>query len=596
MIRFLCPHCNKRCKVPADAAGRQAMCPKCGNSLMVPNQGVPVELPPLEVSKWLGKAPPVQAPRREKECVSCGKLVAEGAKACKHCGNNPDENVSHVMAKPSFPPCPQPLASYQQEMPAAAYIDSSDAVPKRDVGEHLDRESEFHRPGVLIQTRKHSGLGIAAFLIALLIGGLDLIVAIISATAMVGRTQVEAQAIGTAGGIALLFLHYLSLPLCVLGAGLGLVALIAHRNRNNLFSWIGLCGNGLVIVSILAMHVFDAIERTYALHQQEERIRLQAKALRLEEEARYREEEARRKVVEAHQKELDKARGKELALQRALNEHIAQAKHALNANHVDAAQKEIALAEKYTANDVRITELKTELNFRRLVNDGDEFLAKEAFEKSLASFQAALKVRPKEATVQNTASAIIQIQKANLHLQHAKQFLRDEKLEDACEKGKQAANSVLAFANEAGNDKRFQATVRNLTNGTVRGLLDISQSLRTASQADMESGGIALSDEKFSAAIKEFDRAGNRLATAKTFLVILNGNLFSADSAEIGKVARELETEIAAVDLNRKAVEGRILLQAGKGFLKEGREHVDGAVKECTAPLKLDHQKGFLKA
>ena len=37
MIRFLCPNCNKRCKVRADAGGRRAKCPRCGARLIVPS-------------------------------------------------------------------------------------------------------------------------------------------------------------------------------------------------------------------------------------------------------------------------------------------------------------------------------------------------------------------------------------------------------------------------------------------------------------------------------------------------------------------------------------------------------------------------------
>jgi hypothetical protein len=40
----------------------------------------------------------------------------------------------------------------------------------------------------------------------------------------------------------------MNIPLCLVGIGLALVALIAHRDRNNLFSWIGLFVNSAVII------------------------------------------------------------------------------------------------------------------------------------------------------------------------------------------------------------------------------------------------------------------------------------------------------------------------------------------------------------
>ena len=39
MIHLLCPHCKKRCKVSADAAGKRAKCPGCGVTFQIPFPG-----------------------------------------------------------------------------------------------------------------------------------------------------------------------------------------------------------------------------------------------------------------------------------------------------------------------------------------------------------------------------------------------------------------------------------------------------------------------------------------------------------------------------------------------------------------------------
>src|SRR5262249_24544801 len=102
----------------------------------------------------------------------------------------------------------------------------------------------------------HSGLGMASFVIALLVGGLDVILAVAIATG-IARSQTRAglqnEVLG--GGMAMYCLNCMSVPLCLVGVGLAIVGLVAHRDRNHLFTWIGLLGNGVVILGVLGLFV-----------------------------------------------------------------------------------------------------------------------------------------------------------------------------------------------------------------------------------------------------------------------------------------------------------------------------------------------------
>ena len=51
----------------------------------------------------------------------------------------------------------------------------------------------------------------------------------------------------------------MSVPVCLVGVGLAVVALVAHRDRNQLFSWIGLIGNGVVILGVLGVFMLGAM-------------------------------------------------------------------------------------------------------------------------------------------------------------------------------------------------------------------------------------------------------------------------------------------------------------------------------------------------
>jgi hypothetical protein len=53
--------------------------------------------------------------------------------------------------------------------------------------------------------------------------------------------------------------NIMSVPLCLVGIGLALVALIAHKGCNQLFSWIGLFGNAVVIMGVLGVYVHSQL-------------------------------------------------------------------------------------------------------------------------------------------------------------------------------------------------------------------------------------------------------------------------------------------------------------------------------------------------
>jgi hypothetical protein len=129
--------------------------------------------------------------------------------------------------------------------------------PQRDLPNIRDNVPHYST------AQKYSGLGISSFLIALLVGGLDVILALVIAVNVArssGRSNVDHlkfQLVG--GGLSMYCLNCMSLPLCLVGFGLGMVGLITQRDRNNLFSWIGLLGNGIVILGVVGLYVLSML-------------------------------------------------------------------------------------------------------------------------------------------------------------------------------------------------------------------------------------------------------------------------------------------------------------------------------------------------
>jgi len=70
-----------------------------------------------------------------------------------------------------------------------------------------------------------------------------------------------------AGGMAMFCMNFMSVPICLVGAGLGFVGLVAYRDRNHVFTWIGLLGNlsfelvrRRLKIDALLLHLFDRSE------------------------------------------------------------------------------------------------------------------------------------------------------------------------------------------------------------------------------------------------------------------------------------------------------------------------------------------------
>src|ERR1017187_2846705 len=174
---------------PDSAGGKKAICPKCGQKILIPT-------------------PPAPALFRANK-TTLGKLE-EGVAAS---------------------PIP-PLATLAPPARAAPQF-GVDLV-------QFELPQPAPQPSHAPQT--HSGLGIASFLIALLVGGMDVILIFVIAVNMATvrgqplREGLVAQASG--GGLSLYCLNCRRSPLCVVGVGLGSGVGNAHKERKHRLAWI----------------------------------------------------------------------------------------------------------------------------------------------------------------------------------------------------------------------------------------------------------------------------------------------------------------------------------------------------------------------
>lgn len=210
ILRFSCPTCAFVMKCPRLSAGQKVACINCGQRVLIPAPK------PKPVNK-----------------TTLGKL--EGSE-------------SAATAPPEAPEAPIPI---WPEEPSRDEPGQSEDDP--------DEESQ----------QTHSGLGIASFLIAVLVGGMEIILIFIIAIGMASvprgdgheiRDDIALRAVG--GGVSLVCLNCASVPFALVGLGLGVVALIAHRGRNrrnHLFTWVGTIANGVVILAVVGFYLLVSL-------------------------------------------------------------------------------------------------------------------------------------------------------------------------------------------------------------------------------------------------------------------------------------------------------------------------------------------------
>jgi hypothetical protein len=151
--------------------------------------------------------------------------------------------------------------------PVPGHISSNalDANASRHDPNFEEPESSSDEPSS-VTYQKHSALGIASFVIAVLVGGLNVILTVVIATNMahsgernmplrIPDNRVDLESKVMAGGASWICLNCMSIPLCLVGVAMGFVGLIAHRGQNHVFTWLGLLGNGVVILSVVGLYV-----------------------------------------------------------------------------------------------------------------------------------------------------------------------------------------------------------------------------------------------------------------------------------------------------------------------------------------------------
>lgn len=247
-----CPYCTSVYRPPDGFRGGDLLCPTCGLKIKVPlakpSQTVPISSSVLRLECPTCKAI-VEARSDEvgekAPCPKCGQRLK--IPSLKQSSTNQTILANWADLPPQVTPSPTAIQDH--------WPDQIDVEPVT--------HSEAFADLPLVATgpkQEHSSLGIASFIIAMLIGGLDLILGFIIVLSMARAVDHQNLMFTAAsGGMSILCLNIISIPLCLVGVGLSVVALVAHRDRNHLFSWIGLFGNGAVIFLVLSASVCGAV-------------------------------------------------------------------------------------------------------------------------------------------------------------------------------------------------------------------------------------------------------------------------------------------------------------------------------------------------
>lgn len=100
LLGFSCPACTRPLEVPSSFAGQEGRCPRCRETVRVPDSGPLMRLVPA--------AAPASPDDRRRPCPACGEAIVSAALKCRFCG---EAFAPLVRRGPSPHRPPQPLAS-----------------------------------------------------------------------------------------------------------------------------------------------------------------------------------------------------------------------------------------------------------------------------------------------------------------------------------------------------------------------------------------------------------------------------------------------------------------------------------------------------
>jgi hypothetical protein len=105
------------------------------------------------------------------------------------------------------------------------------------------------------QHLKHSGLGIASFIIALLSGIFDFLVVVVAGLLAAGDVPMDET---SPAAIIVGLVIMAAAGVTFIGLGLGIVG-VALPNRNKLFAWLGLVFNAMVLLALVGLMCLGAL-------------------------------------------------------------------------------------------------------------------------------------------------------------------------------------------------------------------------------------------------------------------------------------------------------------------------------------------------
>jgi LSD1 subclass zinc finger protein len=224
--------------------------------------------------------------KQTTQCSSCGAMLnlGSGSHAKVKCGNcgavvevpresAPDPNQVPMMAnEPAlFFRFSCPKCSHKMECPfssqghAVACSECRQRILIPPIAQQSTRRQDrgpVERARELATARlPHSGFGIASFIIALALLGVEGIMWLVILGASARDAQPEAMFMRPHQTAPVFkFINLIVAPFALVGGGLGSVALLSQKANNQMFTFMGLVGNGAVVLAvIMAYSILDTI-------------------------------------------------------------------------------------------------------------------------------------------------------------------------------------------------------------------------------------------------------------------------------------------------------------------------------------------------
>jgi len=247
--------------------------------------------------------------------------------------------------------------------------------------------------------------------------------------------------------------------------------------------------------------------------------------------------------------------------------------------------------------------LERELEFERLVGEGNKAIALKKFAEAVERFQQAQRFGFKAKEMTATVEALDRIMKADDSLKAARSRLAKKEIDEVFQQVEEVKKHVLGnFRSKLDEDERFRATVEKIAEDTLDILVGLVKEQRLLSQVRKKKGEklsyskpprYADAETEYRAGIEQLSHGKKLLTKAVAFSLKDKFNQLNKEKEAVDDEYKSLEREAETSKGLASQQQGKELASQGRDLFAEARKKKDAALFQAAREKFMEAARHF---